>query len=247
MEEAEAEDKPCMRLGLDAVREHSVVALHHRAEDISSEALRRLVRHLHAVLQEQRWELPCGHGGEPEAVIVVRRLRVHLLADALELGKPRDGQVAIAKEDPTTCLRRTLDHPLSLWTLSLAEGDTLELRGHASGLREGDHVGHRVAAGGEHEDERGHLRGVLIGDGDVEGRWLHKLLPHLLSHELDDGGGQAVGAECTQVAHPLKGAQLRLPRGRQGLLVRLRGIVDSLERLHVLGEERIEALERRQQ
>ena len=46
-------------------------------------------------------------------------------------------------------------------SLALAQGDALQLGAHAAGLGEGQHVRHRVAARAQHEDQRGHLRGVL--------------------------------------------------------------------------------------
>mmetsp|Transcript_2819 Transcript_2819/g.6858 ORF Transcript_2819/g.6858 Transcript_2819/m.6858 type:complete len:341 (-) Transcript_2819:7009-8031(-) len=121
MEEAEAVNEPCVGLRLLAVRQHAVVALHHRTEDVGAQTFGRLICHLHAILEQKRRELLGGHGRQPQTVRIVCLFRIHLLAYPFELREPRDGQVTIAKKDPTTGFSGTFDHSSSLRPLALTE------------------------------------------------------------------------------------------------------------------------------
>lgn len=43
-----------------------------------------------------------------------------------------------------------------------------------------------VSARGQHKDEGRAGAGVIVGPGQIKGRWLHKFLPQLLHDELRD-------------------------------------------------------------
>mmetsp|Transcript_59669 Transcript_59669/g.172846 ORF Transcript_59669/g.172846 Transcript_59669/m.172846 type:complete len:385 (+) Transcript_59669:1071-2225(+) len=246
VEETEAVHEACIRFGLLAIRQHAVVYFHHRAKDVGPQALRRLVRHLDAVLQEQGGELLGWHGRQPEPIRVVRLLRVHLLANPLQLGQPAHGQVAIAEQYPAAALPGPFDHAGGLRALALPERDAFQLVRHALRIRELHHVVHRVAARRKDKNERRHLGGILVRDGDVEDRRLHEFLPHFLRDEGDHRGGQPVRPERPQEAHALHRRQALLPIRGQFALVGLGHVVDGLEGGQALSEGRVEAVERRQ-
>ena len=101
MEEAEAEDQSSVGFRLLTIRQHAIIAFHHGSQDIGAQALGQFIGHLHTILQQQGWELLGRHGGQPEPVVVVRIIRVHLLADSLKFRKPADGKMAVTQQDPS--------------------------------------------------------------------------------------------------------------------------------------------------
>jgi hypothetical protein len=112
MEEAEAEDESSIGFWLLTIRQHAIIAFHHGSQDIGTQALGRFIGHLHTILQQQGWELLGGHGGQPEPVVVVRVIRVHLLADSFKFRKPADGKMAVAQQDPSLDVTEfTVDKP----------------------------------------------------------------------------------------------------------------------------------------
>ena len=72
--------------------------------------------------------------------------------------------------------------------LSLSQRDGVELvPGEALVLSKLEKTHGGVSAGGQDEDEGGAVVGVVVRLGQVEGRWLHKLLTQLLHHEFING------------------------------------------------------------
>ena len=94
MEQAEAEEQRLELIGLFALAELLVVQVVVGAVEVRAQAGGRLHGHFDAVLQHGNGELRRGHAGQPQAEVAVHVL-VEFLADALQLGSPGDGQVAL--------------------------------------------------------------------------------------------------------------------------------------------------------
>lgn len=101
MEEAEAEDEASIGFRRLTVKQHAVIAFHHRSQDIGSQSFGWFIGHFHAVLEQQGWELYRWHGRQPESVVVVGVVRIHLLTNSLQLWQPTDRQMAVAKQHPS--------------------------------------------------------------------------------------------------------------------------------------------------
>ena len=95
MEEAKAKDKLGIGFGLLTVRQHAVIAFHHGSQHIRTQSLGWLIGHLHTILQQQSWELFRWHWRQPESVVVVCVIWVHLLTDPFKFRKPTDRKMAI--------------------------------------------------------------------------------------------------------------------------------------------------------
>ena len=85
--------------------------------------------------------------------------------------------------NPTLRMGSSLTSAMS--HLPLAQGDGVELVPREPlVLRKLQQAHGGVGAGGQDEDEGGAVVGVVVGLGQVEGRWLHKLLTQLLHHKV---------------------------------------------------------------
>eukprot|EP00968_Pinguiococcus_pyrenoidosus_P027389 scaffold7375_cov268-Pinguiococcus_pyrenoidosus.AAC.39 len=190
VEEAEAEEELLelrLPLGLHGVH---VVLVHRgvRVQQIRSQALRRFVRHLHAVLQDEGWEVRTGLGREPQSEVGIDELGAQLFADLLQRGKPRHAEMAVLQ-----------DHPIALT-------DGLHLPCHVQLFRQLVQLRHRVCARREHEDERSDAVGVFVAGVEIERRDLDELRTPRLRHELLDTRHDRVGSNRSQDAEALEEA-----------------------------------------
>lgn len=76
------------------------------SDDIGLQTLRRLVGHLHSILQHGDGEVGGGVARQPHPEVRMGRVGVKFLADLLEGGHPGDGEMAILKDDPSALLLR---------------------------------------------------------------------------------------------------------------------------------------------
>ena len=70
--------------------------------------------HLDPPLQDSSWEARAGHGGEPEAEVLVAGVRADGLHDALQAGHPAHRQVAVLQAHPLPLLHTRYQHLLGL-------------------------------------------------------------------------------------------------------------------------------------
>ncbi len=72
--------------------------------------------HFDPALQDSSREARAGHGGEPEAEVLMAGVRADALHNALQAGHPADCQVAVLQADPLPLLHAGYQHFLSLHT-----------------------------------------------------------------------------------------------------------------------------------
>mmetsp|Transcript_40364 Transcript_40364/g.119668 ORF Transcript_40364/g.119668 Transcript_40364/m.119668 type:complete len:1559 (+) Transcript_40364:130-4806(+) len=226
VEEAEAEEEPAVLVRLADAVVALLRGVHQETVEVGLQALRRLGRHLDAVLQQLDGELGRRRGGEEDAEVLVR-LRLDGVEDQLlEVGQPADAEVAVRQERPEALLR-ALDHELrGLGLLALAQGDVGRLdalhNGEGGDLRRGVHAGRE-----DEEQRRGALR-LLVDQLEVQ-RWrLHELGVQLLADEHGRGRDHAVGADAADHEELLHHVQAPVPLPGQGLALGLRGAVPLL-------------------
>mmetsp|Transcript_1480 Transcript_1480/g.3259 ORF Transcript_1480/g.3259 Transcript_1480/m.3259 type:complete len:248 (-) Transcript_1480:2237-2980(-) len=243
MEEAEAKDQSAICFRLLAITQHPVVALQHGAKHVRTQPFGRLIGHLHTILQEQRREHLCWHRGEPQAIVVVCLLRVHLLADCLKLWKPGNGQMAIAKQHPATGLSGLLDELQRLGTLALTQRDALQLAQHTLGLRKCHHVRNRITSSRQDKDQWRRLCGVLIGDCDIKRRGFDELLAHLCFDKVEYRHSEPIRADCAKEAHLLKRVPSIIPLAWNWHLVSFWLVINLLELASMGPKERVQPIE----
>jgi hypothetical protein len=76
--------------------------------------LGRLQGHFDPSLQDSSREARAGHGGEPEAEVLVAGVRADALHNALQAGHPAHSQVAVLQAHPLPLLHACYQHLLSL-------------------------------------------------------------------------------------------------------------------------------------
>lgn len=59
------------------------------------QALGRFIRHLYPVLEDRNRKLLARHRGQPQPEVLVHRVRTEIFAESLQLGQPRNIQVAV--------------------------------------------------------------------------------------------------------------------------------------------------------
>mmetsp|Transcript_23705 Transcript_23705/g.65781 ORF Transcript_23705/g.65781 Transcript_23705/m.65781 type:complete len:546 (+) Transcript_23705:174-1811(+) len=92
---------------------------HVAAAHVGSDALRRLVSHLHAILKDVDREFGAGVACHPQPELRVSGVRVQLLADAVQLRHPAGCQMAVLQHHPLALLQALVDHRLCLGPLPL--------------------------------------------------------------------------------------------------------------------------------
>ncbi len=70
--------------------------------------------HFDPALQDSSRESRAGHGGEPEAEVLVAGVRADALHNALQAGHPAECQVAVLQAHPLPLLHAAYQHLLSL-------------------------------------------------------------------------------------------------------------------------------------
>mmetsp|Transcript_2537 Transcript_2537/g.7226 ORF Transcript_2537/g.7226 Transcript_2537/m.7226 type:complete len:201 (+) Transcript_2537:1437-2039(+) len=185
MEEGDPEQKLVPQTRLCARVPHDIRDSCPRALQVGPNALRGLKGHLDGVLQNWHGEVAHRHGGKPQAEVVMDIVRVgEGLNHLLELGHPRLGQVTVGENHPVARSACLLDELVCDRALALSERDGVRARVVVSLRSEAQDGGHGVRSSGKHEDEWRGLGGVRKYLVEVEGRVLHVLHAHLLSHKI---------------------------------------------------------------
>lgn len=107
--------------------------------------------------------------------------------DALQLGQPRDGQVAVLQADPLAIAGTLVNVLPGKAALALAERAHAVLAIHAVLAGKRQEHGGWIGTGAEHEDDGGGVGGVLEGAGQIETGGISKGgtegLEHLKDHD----------------------------------------------------------------
>jgi len=106
-------------------------------------------------------------------------------AGSIYMGMESVGYLPLRTNPRNQTLRTGSSLTSAVTHLPLAQGDGVELvPGEPLVLRKLQQAHGGVGARGQDEDEGGAVVGVVVGLGQVEGRWLHKLLTQLLHHKV---------------------------------------------------------------
>ena len=154
--------------------------------------------------------------------------------------------MAVHEQHPSTAVLAALDERLRFGSLSLAEGDVVDLLAHATQLGVLDQALDRIGAAHQDEDERQAHRRVAEGGGQVKGRRLDESPPeHRLDVELD-GGHTLIGAQGAQHEHPAHHVALGLPGRGELVELRIDRVIHLAPRFEVGRDVVVDAAEGRQ-
>mmetsp|Transcript_6084 Transcript_6084/g.17014 ORF Transcript_6084/g.17014 Transcript_6084/m.17014 type:complete len:307 (-) Transcript_6084:1329-2249(-) len=211
--------------------------------EVAAHALRRLLRHLDAGLQDAHWKRLRWHTCEPEAELRVRLLRVKFLHDQLEIVHPTGTQVAVLQQDPCPLGDTFFNHARGDGSLPLAERDRLGTFAHAHLSSKLEKVLCGIASAGEHENERGNHEARVEAFLHVEWRWLDETLPHVLDDEVLDRLDQFVWPKRAEHDHLLHIPNI-VPLARKGRLVTGFRVEECLPVIQVIGKVVVEPTQR---
>mmetsp|Transcript_175347 Transcript_175347/g.562466 ORF Transcript_175347/g.562466 Transcript_175347/m.562466 type:complete len:460 (+) Transcript_175347:949-2328(+) len=219
VEEGQAEEQVLVLEGLRGAGLEDVLAdVLERSAQVRSETLGRLVGDLDAVLQDGHREEGRRHTREPQPVLFADLFRILRLLDLLEFTHPTGRQVTILQAHPVTGIPAQLDQGFGLGSLTLAEGDEVEAVPIAPLHGQLQQVLGWICAGGEHEDQRSDVHGVVVARAEVKGGRLDKEGAQLGGHEVARHERQEILAQGLDDDHLLEGRQLG-PPPREDLVV----------------------------
>mmetsp|Transcript_66868 Transcript_66868/g.164912 ORF Transcript_66868/g.164912 Transcript_66868/m.164912 type:complete len:418 (-) Transcript_66868:2757-4010(-) len=211
------------------------------ALDVEPDTLGGLVGHFDAILQHRDGEDGRRVASEPQPKVLVGRLRLELLTDALELHHPAPVHVAVLQHDPVASLVRLLHIALRDRALPLPQTHNLHRVTEALLVGELEQRRVGVRARRQHKDERGAGVGVLVARREVEGRGLDEGLAHLLGDEEHDGRHELVGADAAHDHQPRVRVAL-VPLAGERVRVRLRRLEHVAPRVLLPPKLLLEAL-----
>ena len=212
-----------------------------RPQKTGLEPLWRLIRHLHGLLQNGNREEWGWVGGQPQPEVFVHLPgNEPLLADGLESWQETLCEVAVLQDYPEPVLDALLNPLHGHGALALTKRDGLHL--DLLLFRKSQKVGHWIRTWRENE-EQGRVRiGFLEAWLQIERNRRDKLLAHNVRHVVCHSRDDLVRPEAPQNEELLEMGQLLLPLARESLCRRIRGVVDGLPQIWVIGDVFFEAL-----
>mmetsp|Transcript_152655 Transcript_152655/g.266544 ORF Transcript_152655/g.266544 Transcript_152655/m.266544 type:complete len:373 (+) Transcript_152655:788-1906(+) len=246
MEEAEGEEQLLEHVCALGALQELVCEGRVGADDVVSQPLWGLVRHLHSNLEHGHGERDGGHGREPEPELALHCLWIEVLDSRLESGHPLDAEVAVLEQDPRPSLEAFLDEGLGLAPLPLPKGDSVQLLVHLHCLCKPHELMHGVSSRTEDEDERAGGLGVPIRVCQVEGGYDDVFLPNVVRHKVLDALYHEVRPQAPEDNQFLQSVQARVPCPMEWVAMRLGRLEIFLIVLDVPSNCRSEPLEVRQ-
>ena len=133
----------------------------------------------------------------------------HGFANLLERSHPRDGQMAVLKQDPLSTYNTSLNLGFGLHTLTLTKGDLLDLFFLAlSELLKGIQ---RIGTRREHKDKWEDGLRVLEDTWQVRLWRLDEVLTDLVAYEIGNGHHKSIGSDAPLEAHVLELVEMLPP------------------------------------
>jgi hypothetical protein len=162
---------------------------------------------------------------------------VNRLDDLFKLGHPRNSQMAIHEEYPSTAHQVVINHDMGFGALATTQRNLIALLGHVHFFSETQEIGNWIGTSRQHEDKRLGDGTVLVGFGQIEHGRLNKLFAQLVNNEVLHRQCDTICTQSLQNNHFLELIELGIPFSRQFFNFRSQRIENSFEFTVVLQKE----------
>eukprot|EP00968_Pinguiococcus_pyrenoidosus_P021236 scaffold2724_cov260-Pinguiococcus_pyrenoidosus.AAC.23 len=183
-----------------------------RLDHVGFDAVGRLVRHLHAVLEHGHREVACRRRREeqPEVVVDGARPARQVHDHGLHGRQPALGKHCVLEQDPVTCLASSSHEPLGNRALALAQRHKVNAVGIAALESKAEHHVRGIGTLRQDEDARRGLVQVVEYLLHARDRALLEALPELGAHEALNAVLQKILPEDLQQQQPHEQIELSL-------------------------------------